>query len=365
MARNNYLLLLLAPPVAVLLLLGAGAWAAPERFDNFKVYSVSIDTDVQSQALDGLWRLTARSLNYWKGTNRVNTVADIMVAPEDQPAFESMLEQKEFKWQTKVTNVQELIDNEQPKNFKPRADGEMDWVSYHTFDEIMAWLDQLLIQYPEILTDVIIGTSVEGRPIRGVKLSRRENNKAILIESNTHAREWITAATATHFLNEMLTSTDTNLLYLSTTFDWIIIPVHNPDGYVYSFESNRMWRKNRSPNGLLCYGVDPNRNWGYQWAASAPGSSNNVCAETYAGTSAMSEPEVKSLADYIAANRDYIEMFLSFHSYSQLMLYPWSYTNEATPNEDLYNELCSVVADAIKKVHGTEYIYHASNALCE
>lgn len=257
----------LLPAVALLLVLlfAGGSLGAQERFDNYRVYSVNIENEAQRGALDGLWRVLSKSVNYWKGGNQVDTIADLMVAPEDQPQFEAILEQNEFKWQLKVNNVQELIDGQQPK-VKPRLDdGAMEWESYHTFDEITAWMDGLLVTYPDILTDVSIGFSVEGRPLRGLKLSRQQGNKAILIEANTHAREWITAATATYFLNELLTSTDANMIDLSTAYDWIVFPVHNPDGYVYSFETNRMWRKNRGRHGLICIGVDPNRNWGYQW----------------------------------------------------------------------------------------------------
>lgn len=95
------------------------------------------------------------------------------------------------------------------------------------------------------------------------------------------------------------------------------------------------------------------------------GSSDNVCAETYTGPSAFSEPEVKALADYISANEGYIKMFLSFHSYSQLLLYPFSYTNAPSEDEELLHELCEITAIAIEGVHGTQYVTHASNALCK
>lgn len=252
--------------LALLLVVG-GALAAPERFDNYKVYSLKVETEAQRDTLDGLWRHLSKSVNYWKGSNDINAMADLMVAPEDQQTFENLLVQSNFKWQLKVKDVQKLIDLEQPKRLNPRVDGEMDWTSYHTFDEIQAWMDQLLVRYPEILTDQRIGFTVEGRPMRGLKLSKRAGNSAILIEANTHAREWITSATATHFLNELLTSEDPNVIALSTNYDWLIFPVHNPDGFVYSRENNRMWRKNRAKHGKICIGTDPNRNWGYQWAS--------------------------------------------------------------------------------------------------
>ena len=59
-------------------------------------------------------------------------------------------------------------------------------------------------------------------------------------------------------------------------FDVYIMPSMNPDGYEYTRSYNRMWRKTRSNNpGYRCKGVDPNRNWGYNWGLK--GASTNPC----------------------------------------------------------------------------------------
>lgn len=101
------------------------------------------------------------------------------------------------------------------------------------------------------------------------------------------------------------------------------------------------------------------------FSADAPGSSSNQCDETYTGPTAFSEPETKSLADYIVANEGYIKMFLSFHSYSQLLLYPFSYTNEDAKDAEMLQEMMDITAEGIKSVHGTEYIAHPSYHLCK
>lgn len=335
----------------------------PKRFDNYRVYSINIENEQQKSAIDGLWRVLSEGVDYWKGANTLNTMADLMIAPGDQTQFESVLVNNDFKWKLKVENVQNLIDAEQPTIMS--RDGEMDWTAYHTFEEIMDWMDGLLETYPDQLTNIVIGNSVEGRVLRGLKLSRRAGNKAILIESNTHAREWITAATTTHFLNSLLTATTGNLALLANNYDWYIFPIANPDGYVYSWTTNRMWRKNRSRHGFICLGTDPNRNWGYQWATGVTGSSDDVCQETYTGPSAFSEPETRHLADFIMEHIDSIKMFLSFHSYSQLLLYPFSYTDEPVPERDFLHEICQITADAIESVHGTPYTVQASYHLCK
>lgn len=91
-----------------------------------------------------------------------------------------------------------------------------------------------------------------------------------------------------------------------------------------------MWRKTRSRSGtawdFVCRGVDPNRNWGFHW--NEAGSSTNPCSDIYAGRSAFSEPETRSMAEYIMRIKDRTAMFLSFHSYSQLVLTPWGWTED-------------------------------------
>lgn len=85
------------------------------------------------------------------------------------------------------------------------------------------------------------------------------------------------------------------------------------------------------------------------------GSSQDVCAQTYGGPAAFSEPEVKSLSDFILANAEYIGVYLSLHSYSQVVLYPYGYTTEPTPDNDALHELCESTAAAMTAVHGTVY----------
>lgn len=60
------------------------------------------------------------------------------------------------------------------------------------------------------------------------------NQQAIVIEATIHAREWITSATATWILNELLTSTDPEVMQMASTIDWYFIPVFNADGFVYT-----------------------------------------------------------------------------------------------------------------------------------
>lgn len=144
-----------------------------------------------------------------------------------------------------VTNVQvpfSLINAQmQPSQNTERSNlGSYTWTRYHSLEQIHAWLDELKELYPDVITLKTIGTSYEGRDIRGViidlKPDQRGDNPLIgMIEGGIHAREWISPATVTWIIKEFLTSTDANIRSMAEAFVWHIFPVMNPDGYVYTF----------------------------------------------------------------------------------------------------------------------------------
>lgn len=182
-----------------------------------------------------------------------------------------------------------MIDNES-KNIAPvnvSAD-DFGWKNFYQLETIHAWLDRIAEKYSDVITPLNIGTSYEGRPLKGVKLSYKNDNTAVFIEAGIHAKEWIGPATATFILNQLLTSSDSKVQYLARNFDWIIFPVFNPDGYKYTFDVDRFWRKNREPFGS-CFGVDLNRNFNVSWNSIAE-NIEGPCSNTHAGPYAFSAP---------------------------------------------------------------------------
>ncbi|KAI9594032.1 hypothetical protein BDF19DRAFT_341239, partial [Syncephalis fuscata] len=201
-------------------------------------------------------------------------------------------------------DVQKLIDSEKANknSFAPEKYGSPTWFNnYHELTELTNWYYDLAKQHSDIVTTpVVIGNTIENRPLLKFTITGpgdASGRKRIWLEAMQHAREWISAATLQYFVDTLVNSYakgDTRVRNLLSQVEFVIVPVCNPDGYVFTWSSNRLWRKNREgiQNGRT-YGVDINRNWPDHWGAR--GSSTNPSAEDYRGPSAGSTREVQAL----------------------------------------------------------------------
>ncbi|MEZ4583483.1 MAG: M14 family zinc carboxypeptidase [Caldilineaceae bacterium] len=169
-----------------------------------------------------------------------------------------------------------------------------------------------------------------------------------------HAREYTTAELATRFAERLIAGygTDPDITWLLDYHELHVIPQINPDGRKRA-EAGVLWRKNvNSEATAFCpassYGIDLNRNSSFQWnqCDGFGCSSGYACDLTYRGPSAASEPETNVIQDYLAAQfpdrrgaaidavapADTDGLFISLHSYSELVLFPWGWTGQASPN---------------------------------
>lgn len=177
--------------------------------------------------------------------------------------------------------------------------------------------------------------------------------KKIWIDGGVHAREWITPATVTYILNHLMSQWDDQPEYLRNR-TWYFMPMVNPDGYVYSRRMDRLWRKNRSPNKRSrCKGVDLNRNFYVGW--NTQGSSSNPCRDTYHGPAPASELETEAVVTFLKQRKTKLEAFLTFHSYGQMLLYPWGHKSSRLKSAPLLQGVGNKVAQMIKKVTGRNY----------
>jgi carboxypeptidase T len=246
--------------------------------------------------------------------------------------------------------------------------GVLSFTNFHTPPQVDAALTTLHNTYPGKTSIITIGTSYGGNPIKALKISSNPGvndptKGDVVYVALHHAREWISVEVALYLADELLArySTDATLHADMDRLQIWIIPVVNPDGYAYTTTdgscsvptSPRMWRKNRRPNGDGTYGVDLNRNWGYQWGLLS-GSSNITADDTYHGTGAFSEPETKVIRDFLNGLTNF-KSFVTYHSFSELYLRPWSYTTSDPPGEPTLKSIAQRNINLIAAVHGHTY----------
>jgi carboxypeptidase T len=231
--------------------------------------------------------------------------------------------------------------------------------AYHSAETLEDDLRQLAESRPEIAELREIGRSVEERPIWALRIGeRRATEHKLLFMGCHHAREWVSVEVP-YLLAEHLVK---NAGQAPVT-DWLqrgeiwVAPMVNPDGHEYSRTRDRLWRKNRRHNADGSIGVDPNRNYGYMWGTRNDDISSQVPGDdTYVGPRAFSEPETRAVRNLVA--RELFRGVITYHSYSQLILYPWGYTEQPIPDaidRATMIELAERMQQLMRNVHGATY----------
>lgn len=252
-------------------------------------------------------------------------------------------------WEVLVADIDELAAQERARLQQPSAQRPADWYAeYHDFTAIQAHLTQLAAELPDRVALEVIGGSIEGRPLVAVRLGNHAQGKPMLINGAEHAREWIAATVPVCIAERLARGADDPALarFLDTTALWVV-PVVNPDGYQYSWSSDRYWRKNRRGT----FGVDLNRN--FSVAFGGAGSSGDRRSQVYRGEYAFSEPETAALRDLV--RRESIALHVDLHSYGQLLLHPWTHTAAPARDRDRFAAIADRMASAIYAAHGQRY----------
>jgi len=213
---------------------------------------------------------------------------------------------------------------------------------YHNYAEMTNEINAVVAAHPDIVSQRVIGTSYQGRNIVALKISDNvatdESEPEVLFTHHQHAREHLTVEMALYLLDQLTSGygTDSRVTSLVNSREIWIVPDLNPDGGEYDVAtgSYRSWRKNRQPNsGSSSVGTDLNRNWNYRWGCCG-GSSGSTSSETYRGSAAESAPEVKVVANFvrsrIVGGVQQIKAGIDFHTYSELVLWPFGYTTSDT-----------------------------------
>jgi carboxypeptidase T len=230
------------------------------------------------------------------------------------------------------------------------------YTAYHTYDEMVADVDSVVAAHPDIARKFSIGKSYEGLDLWAVKVSDNvnvdEDEPEVLFDANIHAREHITAEMNLYILH-LLTDRygkDTQVTQLVNSREIYLIMMLNPDGAMYDISGGKFhkWRKNRQPNAGSPYvGTDLNRNFGWSWGC-CNGSSGYPRSIEYRGPFAWSSPEDTAYRDFVRSRVvggvQQIKIAVSWHSFGQVILWPYGYTMTNVPNTMLADDHKTLVA---------------------
>ena len=327
----------------------------PARYDGHRVASVHITTQ-EDRA-----RVEAISSDPWNCSGPRDGWARYRFSPDE---FDR-LRASGMEFRIEIDNVQNLIDRERAEidnqNFAQQALGPADaawYTAYKTYDQYNAYTDTLIAAYPGMVSRVALGNSLQGNAVWAIRIASpgsAATKPAFFFFALQHSREWVTGMAAMYIAEQLASgnNADPQTARALQTYQFFIVPIANPDGYKYTWSTNRLWRKNRRTNAGGSFGVDLNRNWSQGWGSNN-GSSGTPSNDTYRGTAAFSEPETQLLRDFVVA-RPYIRSMLDVHSYSQLILSPWGYTSTLPTNASLYTDLNATFKSGVQSPFATPY----------
>ncbi|KAF1479484.1 Carboxypeptidase B, partial [Pygoscelis antarcticus] len=339
-----------------------------------KVFRVIPQNDEQVEIINSL--ASNMQVDFWQ-PDSVTLVSpkmqvDFRVEADKSFEVEDLLKESGVEYRVLIDNLQAALDAQ--FDSKARTTGHS-YEKYNNWETIAAWTADIAAQNPDLVSRIVIGETYEGRPMYLLKMGKRgANKKAIFMDCGFHAREWISPAFCQWFVKEAVETygKDTVMTTLLNSLDFYVLPVVNIDGYIYTWTKaklslsfdlcstvlfqDRMWRKTRSKNaGSRCIGTDPNRNFNAGWCTL--GASKNCCDSTYCGSAPESEKETKALADFIREHLPTIKAYLTIHSYSQLLLFPYSYTYKLPSNYEELNSIAHAASKRLASLYNTEYTY--------
>ncbi|KAI9187689.1 hypothetical protein H9P43_002080 [Blastocladiella emersonii ATCC 22665] len=254
---------------------------------------------------------------------------------------------------------------------------------YLNFTDMKAYLARLAAAKPDLVTVASMGKSYEGRDLLWARLTAppvrdlgsmnvsgvtvpKTGKPAIFFSGGLHAREWIAPSVLLNLLDvwAALYGTDPHVTALLDTYELIIAPMLNPDGYEYSFAFDRLWRKNTEVYADECMGVDINRNFPTdEWSDPLDlyASSPDACDDTFRGTAPGSSPEATAIVNFVTAFQretgGALQFALDTHSYSLLWMYPYGYNCEDSfPAQPRLAKAAVAGADGVYSVHGMEFV---------
>ncbi|KAF4531692.1 hypothetical protein B566_EDAN016620 [Ephemera danica] len=245
--------------------------AVSTAFKSYAGYQVLRTTPLKDvKDLEKLKPLMSNiAYDFWS-TPRVGHAVDIMTSAENVPVLWGELILLSLQPSVLVPDVGVTVEKERDVIEQMRTNEKLQGRApaldrYLDFNEIQAYLAEVVATYPTIASIINIGSSYGNRPMNVLKLSNGPGKTGIFFDAAIHAREWLGPPTLLYSINELTENLAANQAMLDAN-DFYFLPVANPDGYDWTWTDDRMWRKTRKPNpGSACIGTDGNRNYDYHW----------------------------------------------------------------------------------------------------
>lgn len=259
---------------------------------------------------------------------------------------------------------------------KRRGVDDIFFHDYQPLSAIYSWMKLLDSMFTgrDLVRMISVGRSYEGRDISALRVGIPPSGAAaggrkptILITGGLHAREWISTSTVNFVAWSFIRSVDEDSLItkILEKFDIVFIPVLNPDGYEYTWEVDRLWRKSRQRTKMqYCPGFDLDHAFGYQWDATQRQA--EPCSESYGGDEPFQAVEAAELAGWVRNETEHGVKFVGYldlHSYSQQVLYPYAYSCLVRPpNMENLQEVAMNLAKHMRLSNGEVY---TTTSACE
>jgi len=329
-SRRNVLLTVVA--LGTPIVLTSAAFSEPEKH----IYSVTLAQDANQRA----HQLETLASFDFLGISESENIAEVALPPSSL----SILDILGFTYES--SHLNQRINTEALNE-------------YMSPEEVRNELSRLAQSYPDLTQLRTIGRSRRDLPIQALVISAEPDNQnqpTLLFNAMHHAREVMTTEVVMHMAQVLLSRYGQN----ADITEWlnsariIVVPQVNPDGNTLVHTGRALWRKNAWEDKGRLFGVDLNRNYPTLWGA-CNGSSIVKSSDSFRGPNPMSEPETQAMVELVKAERPVAN--ISYHSFSEMILYPYGCRREKNPSLELFKSLAVSMREAVVDDSGRTNTY--------
>lgn len=214
------------------------------------------------------------------------------------------------RWEIAIPDVQRAVLNSLPITSNQKTEFFDD---YRTLGEIYLWLHKIEKMWSHLVSLENLGMTTEGNEIKGLKIGHG-NEKKVIVTGGVEAREWLTISSTLYSIEKLLAEEEEALV--GGKLSIIFVPVVNPDGFEYTWTTDRLWKKNRQSTGVaICSGIDINESLNFN---DSQGQTTSQCSENYGGKSQYEALEARHVASLM--NKTSTWNVINFESYSQSLV---------------------------------------------